>query len=84
MNMSKKPPLPDWLAQTQCEGKHRFPDASLAKKVAHQSSQRNDSHTSAYRCATCGGWHVGSGRTVKKTMKEKTYMNHKFQERQHG
>lgn len=63
--MGKQYPPPDWLAQTQCQGKHRFDDAGLAKKVAHLSSQRKDSRSTAYRCVTCGGWHVGNGRTMK-------------------
>lgn len=63
--MAKKYQKPDWLAASQCDGKHRFADAGLAKKVAHKSAQRKDNQVSAYRCSTCGGWHVGAGRTMK-------------------
>ena len=78
--MTKHPP-PDWLASTQCEGKHRFADSGLAKKVAHRSAQRKDNPTSAYHCTTCNGWHVGTG---KNSTKDKTRMNNKYQERRNG
>ena len=58
--MPNKGHRPDWLAPAQCEGKHRFEDGGLAKKVAHQSSARKDKRVSAYRCRTCGGWHIGN------------------------
>ena len=47
------------MAAAQCGGKHRFSDGGLAKKVASQSSRRKDSSLKAYRCAVCGGWHIG-------------------------
>lgn len=61
-----KKPTPDLLAQAQCHGKHRFDDARLAKDVARKSSRRKESAASAYRCSTCGGWHIGNGPRIKK------------------
>lgn len=70
--MAKKPRA-DWIAQAQCEGKHRFTDAGLAKKVARQSSRRRDSKASAYRCLVCHGWHVGNSAPMKKRDPRKDY-----------
>lgn len=63
--MVKKFISPIWLAQTQCFGKHRFDDPNIAKQVAYRQAQRKDSKTGAYRCATCGGWHIGNSRNMK-------------------
>lgn len=63
--MGKQRPQPDWLVKTQCFGKHRFEDGGLAKKVARQSAKRKESKASAYRCNTCGGWHIGNGNGKK-------------------
>lgn len=65
------PPNPEWLAQAQCIGKHRFDDGGLAKQVARKSSQRKDSKASAYRCVTCGGWHVGNGNGKQQNRRKK-------------
>lgn len=59
------------MAAAGCAGKHRFEDANLAKKVARQSSARHDYTATAYRCATCGGWHVGSQNRLNKKPKWK-------------
>lgn len=59
MSIFKRQP-PGWLAPTQCAGKHRFEDGGLAKKVASRASSRKDARVSAYRCQSCGGWHVGN------------------------
>ena len=61
----KKAPVPAWLAQTQCIGKHRFDDGNIARQVAQRQARNKDLKSCAYRCATCGGWHVGSGRVMK-------------------
>lgn len=79
--MAKIYPTPNWLASAQCEGKHRFADAGLAKKVAHKSGQRKDNQVSAYRCSTCGGWHVGSGKNITK---DRPRMTNQLKERKHG
>lgn len=56
-------PLGDEASASGCFGKQRFTDPALARKVAHQSSQRKDAAISAYKCTVCNGWHVG-GRTA--------------------
>ena len=45
-----------------CAGKVRFESAVLAAKVIqrHREDRRK-----AYRCVTCGGWHLG---TAKRTV----------------
>lgn len=66
-----KPPAPDWLAQNQCLGKHRFDDGNIARQVAHRQAKRKDTKSGAYRCETCGGWHIGNSRSMNKNFRKK-------------
>lgn len=43
-----------------CDGKHRFPSLSMARKVAHRSSKLHAERINAYHCPHCAGWHIGS------------------------
>lgn len=48
----------------QCAGKVRFESAALARKVARQrgrggKGRKGNKPGVAYRCAHCGGWHIG-------------------------
>lgn len=61
---------PSWLNDTQCTGKHRFDDATLAKKIARLSASRNNDKISAYRCQFCNGWHVGHNKPKSDRRKE--------------
>lgn len=65
--MKPQRPQPDWLAPTQCIGKHRFDSQAIAKQVAKRMARTHESSTSAYKCATCGGWHVGNNKGNKKS-----------------
>lgn len=56
---------PEWVTQAQCAGKHRFDTHALAVEVAKQAARRKESKASAYRCGTCGKWHIGNGRQMK-------------------
>jgi hypothetical protein len=42
-----------------CVGKFAFGDKSTARKVAKRMSQKGGAVT-AYRCAECRAWHVGT------------------------
>ncbi len=55
--------------QAGCEGKHRFDDPRLARRVASRSAHTNGDRMSAYRCRLCGGWHIGSNLTKRKRRK---------------
>lgn len=48
--------------RSQCHGKHAFPSAVLAMRVARQSRRRHHGEKRpprAYRCDACGRWHIG-------------------------
>jgi hypothetical protein len=51
-----------------CSGKDRFPSQTLAAKVANSSNRRKDGDVSAYRCGTCGTWHVGGASIARQRM----------------
>ena len=61
----RKPRRPEWVARAQCEGKNKFDSPERAFEVAKQASRRKESKVSAYRCATCGKWHIGNNRQMK-------------------
>ena len=46
-------------ARSECQGKQRFANA----QVARLALPKNDKNVSAYRCGSCGGWHVGRAST---------------------
>lgn len=47
------------FAASQCEGKHKYPSAAAANKVARAQSKKKRSRIEAYKCPTCGAFHVG-------------------------
>lgn len=50
---------PEWVASSRCTGKEKFYDPELAKEIAKQVSRRKEMKSCAYKCQTCGCWHVG-------------------------
>ena len=43
----------------RCRGKQRL-DRETAQAIAKRANRRQDTRLNAFRCSTCGGWHVGS------------------------
>ena len=52
--------------EVYCQGKARLPTKALADQVA-QRCNRTGRHerAHAYKCRTCGDWHIGSTMTRK-------------------
>lgn len=46
--------------ESACIGKHRFDDRRIAAQVSKKFGQRKHGAHSLYRCAHCGGWHIGN------------------------
>lgn len=43
-----------------CVGKHRFDNGKIARQVAQRGRRIRDRNSAAYKCASCGGWHIGT------------------------
>ncbi len=46
--------------QVSCAGKKRFETRALAGAVASRTRRASDKNRSAYRCAHCDGYHLGT------------------------
>lgn len=66
------------MSRAQAQGECLKP--TLERKHAVQAARRlraRDKSVQAYRCATCGGWHVGSSNGLHKQRRIKTlHTNH--------
>ena len=60
-------------AEAGCIGKHRFDNKSMAGQVARKFGQRHHGAHCVYRCAECGGWHIGNQLPGSKAAKRKQY-----------
>jgi hypothetical protein len=62
-----------------CHGKERFECKTYADRVARRKNQskqqKSGLHSEAYRCRTCGGFHVGSSPSDTKRHKRKVFMD---------
>jgi len=45
------------IEQAGCQGKHRFDTPQAARRAIHRQTDAAVTH---YRCAICGGFHVGA------------------------
>lgn len=45
--------------RAQCVGKQQFASKALARAVARRDRRTGASDYHAYRCKTCGLWHIG-------------------------
>jgi predicted RNA-binding Zn-ribbon protein involved in translation (DUF1610 family) len=50
----------DFYAVAMCEGKERFDNPQLARKVAIRRAQRRKKPGEPYRCPGCNGFHIGT------------------------
>lgn len=56
-----------------CLGKVRFESARLASEIA--KARHVHGRREAYRCDSCGGWHLGqAARHIHKNRKKRQYM----------